>query len=234
MPLISDVPDEMNPLKLVVFDCDGTLVDSQHMIVASMRQAFADHAREAPSREEILSIVGLSLPEAIGQLIGEQDPQVDSLTEGYKTAFHALRAADKGMEPLYDGAREALDALAGRDDVIVGMATGKSQRGVRLVMGHHGLYDRFSVIKTADDAPSKPHPGMLIDAMAEMGVGPADTVMIGDTSFDMAMARAAGCAALGVSWGYHHPQDLADAGAHDVIHRFDALVPWLDGRWARS
>lgn len=219
-------------MKLVVFDCDGTLVDSQHMIVASMEAAFAAHGRTAPSREQILSIVGLSLPQAIGHLIGAHDPQVESLTEGYKTAFHALRAADKGMEPLYDGAREALDNLASRDDVIVGMATGKSQRGVRLVMGHHGLYDRFSVIKTADDAPSKPHPGMLIDAMAEMGVGPADTVMIGDTSFDMAMARAAGCAALGVSWGYHPDEELTGAGAHDVIHRFDALLPWLEKRWA--
>ncbi len=145
-------------MKLIVFDCDGTLVDSQHMIVASMRQAFADHGREAPPREDILSIVGLSLPQAIGHLIGDHDPAVDSLAEGYKRAFQALRAADSAMEPLYEGAREALDALSAREDVLIGMATGKSQRGVRLVMGHHGLYERFSVIKTADDAPSKPHP----------------------------------------------------------------------------
>jgi phosphoglycolate phosphatase len=221
------------PLKLVVFDCDGTLVDSQHMIVAAMSEAYAAHALPVPDRETMLSIVGLSLVEAFTVLgKGAERFPVASLAEEYKRAFHALRDGGAPVEPLYPGAAEAVEALARREDIALGIATGKSQRGVRLVLGHHGLIERFVTIKTADDAPSKPDPGMVLDAMREVGAAPHDTVVVGDTVYDVAMARAAGAAAIGVTWGYHPREALAEAGAFAVIEDFARLLPTLDKIWA--
>src|SRR5690242_1897848 len=173
------------PLKLVIFDCDGTLVDSQHMIVAAMTEAFAAHALPIPDRETLLSIVGLSLIEAFTALgKGDADFPVASLAERYREAFHAMRGPGQPIEPLYPGAAEAIASLARRHDVALGIATGKSQRGVRMVLGHHGLIERFVTIQTADDAPSKPDPGMVLEAMREAGAMPAETVVVGDTVYD--------------------------------------------------
>lgn len=220
-------------MKLVIFDCDGTLVDSQHMILAAMGAAYAAHGLVMPDRERALSIIGLSLTEAF-TVLGKDEIRfpVASLAEHYKLAFHAMRDGGQHMEPLYPGAAEAVAALARRDDVVLGIATGKSQRGVRLVLTHHGLIDHFITIKTADDAPSKPDPGMVTAAMREAGIAAADTVVVGDTAYDMAMARAAGAAAIGVSWGYHARDSLIAAGASTVIDDFAALVPALDSLWA--
>jgi phosphoglycolate phosphatase len=220
-------------LKLVIFDCDGTLVDSQHMIAAAMGQAYAAHGLALPERERLLSIIGLSLTEAF-TVLGKDEEQfpIASLAEHYKLAFHALRDSGEHMEPLYPGAADAIAALAQRGDVVLGIATGKSQRGVRLVLTHHGLIEHFITIKTADDAPSKPDPGMVTAAMREAGVGAADTVVVGDTVYDVAMARAAGATAIGVTWGYHAGTALAEAGAAAVIDDFAALVPTLDSLWA--
>ena len=148
----------------------------------------------------------------------------------YKLAFHALRASGQHIEPLYPGAAEAVQALARREDVALGIATGKSQRGVRLVLGHHGLLEHFITIKTADDAPSKPDPGMVREAMREAGAAAENTVVVGDTVYDVAMARAAGAAAIGVAWGYHSREALTAAGA-PVIDSFATLVPMLDRMW---
>ena len=219
-------------LKLVIFDCDGTLVDSQHMILTAMSRAYKAHGIPVPGREKLLSIVGLSLIEAFTALgNGVVDFPAAGLAEQYRLAFHALRASGGEMEPLYPGAADTIGALAGREDVVLGIATGKSQRGVRLVLGHHGLLDRFITIKTADDAPSKPDPAMVVEAMRETGVDAADTVVVGDTVYDIAMARAAGAAAVGVTWGYHPGAALAGAGAFAVIDRFPILVPTLDKFW---
>jgi phosphoglycolate phosphatase len=217
-------------VKLVIFDCDGTLVDSQHMIVAAMNGAFAALGRPAPTREATLSIVGLSLVEALSTLTAPDDPDVPALIEGYKNAFHALRADPSHTEPLYEGAREVVEWL-GQRDVVLGIATGKSQRGVRLVLGHHGLYDRFATVQTADDAPSKPHPAMIQQAMQAVGASPRDTVMIGDTTYDIDMAHAAGVAAIGVSWGYHPPDALARLKPHVMIERYGDLPAVLESLW---
>lgn len=219
-------------LKLVVFDCDGTLVDSQHMICAAMKEAYGAHDLPCPPRERILSIVGLSLTEAFTRLGGGGvRAPLDQLVESYKSAFHGLRQSPDHLEPLFPGARAALDALSSRADILLGIATGKSQRGVRAVLGHHDLLARFHTIKTADDAPSKPHPGMVQAAMKEAGVGPEHTIVIGDTSYDIAMARAAGARAIGVSWGYHPAGDLHAEGADLVIDDYAALVPALESIW---
>jgi phosphoglycolate phosphatase len=217
------------PRKLVIFDCDGTLVDSQHMICAAMQQAFLDHKIDCPPREKVLSIVGLSLRESFERLgAGAAGFPVETLIERYKAAFFALRAANAEIEPLYSGVRETLEALSARPDTLLGIATGKSQRGVRMVLGHHGLLAHFHTIKTADDAPSKPHPGMVLDAMREAGALPSDTVVIGDTSYDMDMARAAGARAIGVSWGYHPVAELHAAGAYEVVDDMHLLPPMID------
>jgi phosphoglycolate phosphatase len=220
------------PLKLVIFDCDGTLVDSQHMIVAAMSEAYAWHGMVVPPRQTVLSIVGLSLREAFETLgKGHPDFPVATMVERYKAAFHVMRDGEKHLEPLYPGAAAAIVSLARRDDVLLGIATGKSQRGVRAVLGMHGLLDHFITIKTAEDAPSKPNPGMVLDAMREAGVAPADTVVVGDTVYDIAMARAAGATAVGVAWGYHEASALQEAGAYAVIDRFDELGPMLERIW---
>lgn len=217
---------------MIIFDCDGTLVDSQHIILAAMTQAYRAHGIALPARETLLSVIGLSLTEAFTALgKGAAQFPAASLAEHYRNAFHAMRENGAPIEPLYPGAADAVAALARRDDVVLGIATGKSQRGVRLVLGHHGLLEHFITIKTADDAPSKPDPGMVLEAMREAGVAAADTVVVGDTVYDIAMARAAGAAAIGVTWGYHRGEALADAGACAVIDDFPILVPTLDKIW---
>jgi phosphoglycolate phosphatase len=220
---------------LVIFDCDGTLVDSQHMICAAMQQAYEANNLSVPAREHLLSIVGLSLPDAFRRLAVHAadgvDHPVDALVTCYKDAFATLRQSENHLEPLYPGAREVIDALAARTDTLLGIATGKSQRGVRAVLGRHGLADRFVTIQTSDDAPSKPHPGMVLAAMRETGASPEDTVVVGDTVFDLEMARAAGAGAIGVTWGYHPASALRAAGAAAMIETFDELVPALDRIW---
>lgn len=209
-------------MKLIVFDVDGTLVDSQHLIVAAQGMAFAEHGIPAPGRTEALSVVGLSLPQAFRRLVGEDGP-VQSLSESYKRAFQTLRLDPNYEEPLFPGMGDLLARLHARDDVLLGIATGKSRRGVNHLIEVQGWEGWFSTTQTADDAPSKPDPAMLLQAMAETGLDPGATVMVGDTSYDMAMAVAAGAAAVGVGWGYHVPGALYAAGAVTVAEDAAAL-----------
>jgi phosphoglycolate phosphatase len=205
-------------MKLVIFDCDGTLVDSQHMIVAAMTDAFRSEGLAAPARDRIVGVVGLSLAIAVARLVPETSDlsQVDRLTEVYKEAFRARRLGPDHAEPLYDGVREALERLAARDDVLLAIATGKSRRGVDAVLEREGLAGHFAAVETADTHPSKPHPAMILAALSGTGTDAADAVMIGDTTFDIEMARAANVPAIGVGWGYHPPEALLQAGAHRV------------------
>ena len=211
---------------LVVFDCDGTLVDSQHAIVAAMARAFAEHDLAQPPAAAVRRIIGLNLDEAMAALAPEiDDARHHSLAEAYKAEFFRQRQSGEFTDPLYPGAMEIL-ALA-ETGAMLGVATGKSQRGLRAVLDRHGLRARFATLQTADDAPGKPNPGMLLNAMAEAGACPEETVMIGDTTFDMTMARAANVAAVGVAWGYHEAQELDDAGAAAMVGEFGQLLPTL-------
>jgi phosphoglycolate phosphatase len=216
--------------RLVVFDVDGTLIDSQAHILAAMEHAFATAGHNMPPRQEVLSIVGLSLPVAVGRLV-PQLPAEDRarIVEAYKQGFGLLRA--ETLSPLFPGAGAALDLLGTRPEVLMGIATGKSRRGLAHVLASHGLEGRFATTQVADDHPSKPHPSMLLAALAETGTEAAGAVMIGDTTFDIEMGCAAGMATVGVAWGYHPAGRLADAGADRVIDSFADLVPVLDGLW---
>ncbi|HEX2841305.1 MAG TPA: HAD-IA family hydrolase [Hyphomicrobium sp.] len=220
----------MTPVKLVIFDCDGTLVDSQHVIVAAMSDAFQSEGLVTPERERVIGVVGLSLGIAVARLVpdGADLDQVDRLTEAYKAAFAERRRRPDHAEPLYPGVREALAKLSARDDVVLGIATGKSRRGVNAVLEREGWNDLFATIQTADTHPSKPHPSMILSAMSETAAEAADTAMIGDTTFDIEMARGAGTTAIGVSWGYHPAEALHAAGAHHVAADCAELEQTLD------
>ncbi len=217
--------------RLAIFDCDGTLVDSQHNICAAMVDCFVAAGLEAPSNERTRQVVGLSLVEAMQVMLPDAQPDVHvTMAEDYKRAFQALRARGLEEEPLYDGIADLIARLEA-DGWLLGVATGKSDRGLALCLDHHGLTSRFISLQTADRHPSKPHPSMIEQAMADAGAAPGLTLMIGDTSYDMAMARAAGVGAIGVAWGYHAPDELVRAGAHHVAdHPRDILE--LAKAWA--
>lgn len=215
--------------RLALFDCDGTLVDSQASICLAMEHCFAGQKLEPPAREVIRRIVGLSLVEAIAQLLPDAEGDLHRhLAEDYKRAYFALRTAGQiEDEPLYDGIRETIETLDA-NGWLLGVATGKSDRGLIRVLEAHGLRGRFVTLQTADRHPSKPHPSMIETAIAEAGAAPETTVMIGDTSFDMAMAVAARAHPLGVAWGYHTPHDLHAAGAVRVVERASAIPAVLE------
>ena len=220
---MSDIP------RLVVFDCDGTLVDSQHLIVTAMTRAFDAHGVALPDRQAILSIVGLSLPEAVAQLVPDAEmDDVHLLSDAYKAAFKDLRQEPDHHEPLYPGARETVEALAGEPSVLLGVATGKSLRGLEFVLGHHGLREHFFTLHTADDGPSKPHPHMLEEAMRTAGVPPGATVMIGDTTFDMQMAKSAGARSIAVAWGYHGEAALRGVDPDHFVTGFEDVLPAIE------
>ncbi len=203
--------------RLALFDCDGTLVDSQANICMAMEDAF-DRARlTPPDRAATRRIVGLSLVEAMQALLPDADAALhQSLAEDYKQAFRRLHGRGLVEEPLFDGILAALDALEA-DGWLLGVATGKSDRGLARCLEAHGLTRRFVTLQTADRHPSKPHPAMVHAAVAEAGAAPETTAMIGDTSYDMLMARSASAHAVGVAWGYHGSDDLDAAGAHCIV-----------------
>lgn len=202
--------------RLAIFDCDGTLVDSQLNICRAMEQCFVSARLDPPAREATRRVVGLSLPEAMRALLPDAEDSFHRLmAEEYRRAF--LRLRQDGMEegPLYDGVPELLEAFED-SGWLLGVATGKSDRGLRRCLEAHGIAARFVTLQTADRHPSKPHPSMIEAALGEAGAAAESSVMIGDTSYDMAMARAAGVRAVGVAWGYHAPAELLEAGADCV------------------
>lgn len=215
-----------HPYRLIVFDVDGTLVDSQHGIVAAMGEAFGHLDLPAPAAAAVRRVVGLSLDEAVARLLPEDIARdsvlVDRAAAAYKQAFLTLRQRPDYTEPLFPGVREALAAL-NMPEVCLGVATGKARRGLDATLARHDLAGHFVTLHTADGGAGKPHPRMLIEAMTAVGAQPSETVLIGDTVYDMEMAANAGTDALGVAWGYHEVAELHAAGARQVLAAFDDL-----------
>jgi phosphoglycolate phosphatase len=205
--------------RLAIFDCDGTLVDSGATIHAALAASFEQNGLATPSAQACRRIIGLSLNEALAVLMpGLSFEQHAALSEDYKRAFWELRAAGKVEEPLFGGVIELLDALEA-DGWLLAVATGKSDRGLRHCLESHSIHARFVSLQTADRHPSKPHPSMVEQAIADAGAAPETTIVVGDTSFDMAMAAAAGAAPIGAGWGYHEAEELLEAGAIAVAER---------------
>lgn len=217
-------------MRLVIFDVDGTLIDSQVLITAAMTAAFEAMGWEAPRREETLSIVGLSLPLAMQRLRPSATAvEIEQMVEAYKAHFIVLRKEMGGeaAAPLYPGLREVLETLAQEDETFLGVATGKARRGLDHFFAAHDFGGMFATLQTADLHPSKPHPAMIEAALSDVGVAASQAVMIGDTSFDMEMARAAGVRGIGVSWGYHPVARLKEAGADVIVDDARALMDAL-------
>ena len=219
----------MSDLKLVIFDVDGTLVDSQADILAAMAHAFAGVGQPAPSRDDILGIVGLSLEVAMPRLAPDlPDDIYAQMVEGYKSAYIKLRAATGAAQssPLYPHVRDILDHLHAIPEILLGVATGKSRRGLDKLLEGHDLNPYFITQQVSDHHPSKPHPSMLHSALSETGIDATHAVMIGDTSYDMDMAHAAGVSGIGVSWGYHPTSQLGAARTilDDIRHLPDVLT----------
>lgn len=216
-------------MRFVLFDVDGTLVDSQAHIIASMGAAFAAEDLSPPSRAAVLSVVGLSLPNAMAVLVPEGP--VAALVDGYKAAYVEFRQSlgEEDASPLFEGIRPLLEALHSDPETLLGIATGKSRRGLDHVMEAHKLSRFFITRQDADGHPSKPHPSMALAALSEAGMETG--VMVGDTTYDLEMGRAAGMCTIAVTWGYHarsRLSPLADRVVDDVgalQHAIEDLLP---------
>ena len=219
--------------KLAIFDCDGTLVDSGANIFSALSDAFGEHGIEVPSPEVSRRVIGLSLVEAIATLVPHEERERHVvLAESYKRHFRRARAEGRIEEPLFPGIAELLDTLEA-DGWLLAVATGKSDRGLALCLDCHGFSKRFLSLQTADRHPSKPHPSMVHQAMADAGAGPETTIVIGDTAFDMGMAVSAGATGIGAGWGYHEAHDMLDAGAIAVADAPLDVLTVLSGREER-
>lgn len=214
-------------MKLAVFDCDGTLVDGQAPICEAMEATFAEHGLQAPSRAAIRRAVGLSLPQAMRTLLPDSTSEMqNAMAQTYKLSFRQARTEGRVSQPLFPGIETLLRDLVAAGWTL-GVATGMSDRGLEFCLAANGISDLFATLQTADRHPSKPHPAMLEQALFEAGAQPADAVMLGDTAYDMLMAGSAGVRAVGVDWGYHHPEELKQAGAEWVAESPAELGEYL-------
>ena len=215
-------------LRLVVFDCDGTLVDSAHSIISSMQAACRNLGIHQPEPTDIRRTVGLPVEDAVARLFPDmKHDYVWAVREEFHDVFVKLRNKGEIHEPLYDGVVETLRALDGAG-WLLGVATGKSLNGLKSTLNTHDMHHHFVTLQTADLSIGKPDPDMLHKAMRDTGVVKKRTVMIGDTSYDMEMARNAGTLAIGVTWGYHDVEELLEAGAQGVVDNFFQLPQAID------
>lgn len=216
-------------MKLVMFDMDGTLIDTEALISEHMATTFAAAGLTPPTQAQSRRVIGLSLPAAMARLLGSDDAALaNKLADDYRAHYRASLLSSEGREGLFPGAREALDSLKARADMLLGIATGKGLNGVHRLTALHGIAGHFVTLQTPDHNPSKPHPGMMLRAMAETGIAAHDTVIIGDTTFDIEMGKAAGAKAIGVTWGYHKPDELMVAGADMLIEDYADLSAAID------
>jgi len=203
-------------MKLVLFDCDGTLVDSAFFIHKCVEAVFLEYELTPPRLDQTKSIIGLSLHDAFDILLeGQLASKLDQMVLDYKRNFFEIRTKEQLLEPLYDGIRDVITQLHSQDEIILGVVTGKSRRGLKAILSGHELQHYFGPLRTADDCPSKPHPAMVLECCDEVGIEPSSTYVIGDAIFDIDMAKNAGATSIGVTWGYGGKADI-DKSNHIV------------------
>lgn len=212
--------------RLVLLDIDGTLVDSRKVILEGHRRAFAALEMPPPSEAAILATVGLSLEETFLALVGPSGPR-EPLAELYRTHVRALRADPSWGEPLYPGVDDTLRALAKRDDIVLGLATGRARRGIEPLLERHGWQGLFNTVQCGEEQPSKPDPAMLRAALADTGISAGNTLFVGDSTFDAEMSKSAGIPFVAVTWGFEAVDVLQAIGAAAVLDRFEDLAELL-------
>lgn len=212
-------------LELIVFDWDGTLMDSAARIVGCMRAAFSDLGRSPPNPEAARDVIGLALAEALQRLAPDATPaETARLVERYR--HHYLVESNIDID-LFEGAREVVEALAA-SDYLLAVATGKGRQGLDAALESTGLGRLFHGTRCADETFSKPNPAMLMELMDELGVRPSETLMIGDTVYDMQMARNAGTHRLAVGYGVHEPARLLEHEPLGCLSSIRELPDWLE------
>lgn len=216
-------------MKLVLFDCDGTLIDSAGVIHASMEKTFVEAGYPIPDIAQTKSVIGLTLDIALSRMLERDiDDKIMHMVGRYKHHSLTMRASEECHEPFYEGVWDLLHQLRQVDDVLLGVVTGKSRRGLDNLIAKHDLASAIVASRTADECPSKPHPAMVLECCAETGMDPAQTIVIGDAIYDMQMAVNAGATAVGVDWGYSDRKSLTGAGAHHVVSDPFELLPIID------
>lgn len=214
----------MTPYKLVVFDWDGTLMDSLSRIVHSMQCAAVDLGIEPHTTEAVHDIIGLALDQAIARLYPAlSEAGIQQMHERYA---HHYVTGDQSPSPFYDGVPELLQQLHG-SGVLLSVATGKSRKGLDRIMQAHQVEPLFHSTRCADETRSKPEPDMLLEILDYHGVGRGDAVMIGDTEFDLEMAARARVDAVGVTWGAHDVGRLLRHNPRACVNTVQELSGWL-------
>ena len=209
-------------MKLIIFDFDGTLVDSRPLIWESHRIVFAQFSLPPPCPNESLALVGKTLDVILAQLAGAAAP-IRDMVKAYDLLLPQLRADPVFAERPFDGVGDLLRELSSHHNAVLGMATGHTSVTVAPALAALEWHGLFRTIQAADMAPSKPHPAMLLQALQATGVTPENAIFVGDTTYDMEMARAAGVQSIGVGWGYHGAKQLSAAGADRLANSIEEL-----------
>jgi len=213
----------MSAYELLVFDWDGTLMDSANELVGAMQQAIQDLGLPERSPSQMRSLIGLGLTDVLARLFPDRDPErIRARLSEYRRRYGSRRSNATLFPPVL-GALDTLQA----NGFTLAVATGKSRSGLETDLAATGTGDYFAITRCADESASKPAPDMLEDILLRTATLPEKALMIGDTTYDMTMARMAGVDALGVSSGVHVAQRLRDAGAVDVLESVAALPEWL-------
>jgi phosphoglycolate phosphatase len=210
--------------RLIVFDWDGTLMDSEVRIVASMQAAVGEAGLAPLPSEQVRNIIGLGLLEAVQALLPAQAPDTHGrVVERYRRHYLGSQGTPT---PLFPGADSVVQELAQRD-YLLAVATGKSRRGLDRSLRDTGMTSYFHATRCADEAFSKPHPEMLLQIMDELGTMPEETLMIGDTEYDMQLAANAGAHALAVGYGAHSRDRLLQHKPLDCLGDVREIPGWL-------